>query len=381
MELEKILSNEPAFRVEQAQKAIFQDSISNWDKASNLPKTLRDKLNKELPLEIKADVLVSAKSNSVKIALLLKDGLKAEAVLMKHKAKGSEQSRRERNTVCVSSQVGCSMGCLFCLTGKSGLKRSLTAWEIIQQVLFFERLLKLEDSEQDRKACPERSRRITNIVFMGMGEPLLNYDNVIEAINILNNKNCFNISMRKISISTVGIPWAIKKLAKEKIKPVSNASGVANAGWPNLAFSLHTANQTLRAKLMPIAKNHDLTELSRAIDFYIKQTNQRIIFEYLMLKGINDSEKDAFDLAVFVKQFKAPVNFRAGKNFYFVNLIAYNDFKSQDILEFKPSSKEKIAMFKEILKKQGVDAVQRYKFGEDIKGACGQLAHNIKHET
>lgn len=342
MELEEILKDEPVFRKAQVQKAIFQDLITGWEKATNLPKSLKEKLNKELPLEIKADVLVSVKSNSIKIALLLKDGLKAEAVLMRHKSK--------RNTVCVSSQVGCSMGCIFCLTGKGGLKRSLTAWEIIQQVLFFERILKKENE------------KVTNIVFMGMGEPLLNYDNVITAIKILNNKNCFGISMRKISISTVGIPWAIKKLAKEKMKP-------------NLAVSLHWANQTKRAKIMPIAKNHDLIELSRAIDFYIKETGQRIIFEYLMLKGINDSEKDAFDLAQFVKQFKAPSNFRAGKNFYFVNLIAYNNFKSQETLDFKPSNREKISMFKEILKTQGIDAVQRYKFGEDVKGACGQLAY------
>lgn len=340
MELEETLKQEPVFRKTQVEKAIFQDLITDWEKATNLPKALKEKLNKELPLEIKADVLVSQKSNSIKIALLLKDGLRAEAVLMRHTS---------RNTVCVSSQVGCAMGCIFCLTGKGGLKRSLNVWEIIQQVLFFERILKKENE------------KVTNIVFMGMGEPLLNYDNVIEAVNILNNKNCFNISMRRISISTVGIPWAIKKLAKEKIKP-------------NLAISLHSAIQARRAKLMPIAKNHDLIELSRAIDFYIKETGQRIIFEYLMLKGINDSEKDAFDLAQFIKQFKAPTNFRAGKSFYFVNLIAYNDFKSQDILVFKPSFKEKILMFKEILAGQGIDAVQRYKFGEDIKGACGQLA-------
>ncbi len=339
--LNNILTEEPTFRIKQVEKVIFQDLITDWEKATNLPKALKEKLNKELPLEIKADVLVSVKSNSIKIALLLKDGLLAEAVLMRHKS---------RNTVCVSSQVGCSMGCIFCLTGKGGLKRSLTAWEIVQQVLFFERILKKENE------------RVTNIVFMGMGEPLLNYDNVITAIKILNKKNCFGISMRKISVSTVGIPWAIKKLAKEEIKP-------------NLAISLHASNQKLRAKLMPIAKNHDLAELSRAIDFYIKETGQRIIFEYLMLKGINDSEKDCLDLAKFIKKFKTPANFRAGKNFYFVNLIAYNDFKSQDVLVFKPSNREKILMFKEILAENGIDAVQRYKFGEDVKGACGQLAY------
>ncbi len=126
---------------------------------------------------------------------------------------------------------------------------------------------------------------------------------------------------------------------------------------------------------MPIAKNHDLLELAKAIDFYIKTTNQRVIFEYLMLSEVNDTEKDALDLAKFVKQFKKPDNFRQGKNFYFVNLIAFNDFKSQNNLNFKPSSREKILMFKQILEKNGIEAVQRYIFGQDIKAACGQLAY------
>ncbi|MDD4989855.1 MAG: 23S rRNA (adenine(2503)-C(2))-methyltransferase RlmN [Candidatus Pacebacteria bacterium] len=345
--LEEILKKEPAFRKVQVEKAIFQDLITDWDKASSLPKELRGCLKKELPLEIKADVLVSKNKSSMKIALLLNDNLKIEAVLMRYKV---------RNTVCVSSQVGCSMGCVFCLTGKGGLKRSLTVFEIIEQVLFFQRLLRTE------------GQRVTNVVFMGMGEPLLNYENVIEAIKILNKKNCFGISMRRISVSTVGIPWAIKKLAKEKIKP-------------NLAISLHFANQVLRPKLMPIAKNHDLLELAKAIDFYIKTTSQRVIFEYLMLSGVNDTEEDALDLAKFIKQFKKPDNFRAGKNFYFVNLIAFNDFKSQNNLNFKPSSREKILMFKQVLKENGIEAAQRYKFGQDIKAACGQLAYNMKHET
>lgn len=339
--LEKILENEPSFRKQQVEKAIFQDLIIDWARAGNLPKSLRKKLSKDFPLDLKAEVLVSQKSASIKIALLLNDGLRVEAVLMRHKNK--------RNTVCVSSQVGCSTGCQFCLTGKSGLKRSLAPFEIIQQVLFFARLLGKEN------------QRVSNIVFMGMGEPLLNYENVMEAIKILRNKNCFGISQRKISISTVGIPEMIKKLAQEKIKP-------------NLAISLHTANQALREKLMPIAKKYSLIDLQQALDFYIRETSQRIMFEYLMLSGVNDSEKDAILLARFVKQFKAPADFRQGKNFYFVNLIAYNDFKSQDVAGFKPSSRKKIQRFKELLAGYGIETIQRYKFGEDVKGACGQLA-------
>lgn len=341
MNLKEILNSQPRFREGQVEKAIFQDLITDWNQATNLPKTLIDKLSAQLPLDIKADVLVSKTGNSVKAILKLNDDLLVEAVLMKHK---------NRNTVCVSSQVGCSMGCLFCLTGQKGLKRNLTTWEIISQVLFFNRLLKNE------------KQRVTNVVFMGMGEPLLNYDNVMEAIKILNKKTGFGISKSKISVSTVGIPWAIKKLAKETIRP-------------NLAISLHTASQKTREKLMPIAKNHNLEELSRAIEFYIKSTKQRVLFEYLMLKGINDSSKDVLDLALFVKQFKIPTGFRANKNFYFVNLIAFNNFKSQNNLKFETSTPEKILMFKEALALHNIQAIQRFKFGEDIKGACGQLVY------
>ncbi len=340
MDLKEILKQEPSFREAQVEKAIFQDLITSWKQASNLPKVLIEKLEKQLPLDIKAEVLVSKKGNSQKAIIKLSDGLAVEAVLMQH---------LKRNTVCVSSQVGCSMGCLFCLTGQGGFKRNLSVFEIVIQVLFFERLLKI------------KNQKVTNVVFMGMGEPLLNYDNVMEAVKILNKKTCFGISRSKISISTVGIPLAIKKLAQETLKP-------------NLAVSLHSANQGKRASLIPIAKEHNLEELSFAISSYIKETGQRVMFEYLMLRGINDTKKDALELSQFIKQFKAPINFRAGKNFYFVNLIAFNDFKSQNNVSFQPSFNEKIARFKEILAKNGIDSSQRYKFGKDIKGACGQLA-------
>ncbi len=341
MDLKEILKQEPSFRKEQVEKAIFQDLIIDWEKALNLPKTLREKLEKQLPLDIKADVLVSKKGNSQKAVIRFSDGLVVEAVLMQHPS---------RNTVCVSSQVGCSMGCLFCLTGQGGFKRNLSVFEIISQVLFFERLLKIQN------------QKVTNVVFMGMGEPLLNYDNVMKAVEILNKPTCFGISRSKISISTAGIPLAIKKLAKETLKP-------------NLAVSLHSANQAKRASLMPITKENSLNELATAVGFYIKQTGQRVMFEYLMLRGVNDTEKDALELSLFIKQFKAPVNFRVGKNFYFVNLIAFNDFKSQNQSSFKPSYNEVIAKFKEILAKNGIDSSQRYKFGKDIKGACGQLVY------
>jgi len=164
--LEKVLESEPKYRLNQAKEAVFKNFISDWKDCTFFTKNLRDKLNQECPLEIKADVLVSKKEDSIKARITLKDGLKIEAVLMRHKD--------GRNTVCVSSQVGCPLGCLFCATGKMGFKRNLTSDEILEQVIFFSRYLKPE--------------RVTNVTYMGMGEPFLNYENVIKSIRILNDK-------------------------------------------------------------------------------------------------------------------------------------------------------------------------------------------------
>ena len=193
------MENEPKYRLKQAKEAVFKNFISDWSEATFFSKELRDKLNKECPLKITADVLVSkektasAEASSVKARIKLKDGLMVETVLMRHKD--------GRNTVCVSSQVGCPLGCLFCATGKMGLKRSLTTNEIVEQVLFFSRYL---------KNC------VTNVTFMGMGEPFLNYDNVWSAVKIFNDYRYFNIGARSISISTAGIIEGIKKLSDEK---------------------------------------------------------------------------------------------------------------------------------------------------------------------
>jgi 23S rRNA (adenine2503-C2)-methyltransferase len=221
--------------------------------------------------------------------------------------------------------------------------------EIVEQVLLWARLLHRE------------AHRASNVVFMGMGEPLLNYANVIEAVKILNGKSGLNIGIRHISISTIGIPEGIKRLAAEKIRP-------------NLALSLHAANDQLRNKMIPLAASYSLADLTRALDYYIKKTKQRVMFEYLMLKDYNDSEGQARELARFVGQFKRPLGFPKGRNFYFVNLIAYNPTAEEQQSGFSSSSPERIQKFKAILKEAGLEVVQRYKFGRDIKGACGQLA-------
>ncbi len=323
-QFQRLFNKEPKYRLGQAKKALFQDLIQNWQEATALPLGLREELNKKCPIELSAKTFVSKDGNTIKALLVLKDDLKIETVLMRHKDK--------RNTICVSSQVGCRLGCEFCATGKMGFKRSLDIWEIVEQVLFFARYLK------------KIKERVTNIVFMGMGEPFLNYQNVIGAIRILNDKEGFNLGARHFSISTVGIIEGIEKLAKEELQI-------------NLAISLNAPDDKLRSKLMPINKKYPIKKILNAIDNYIKKTRCRVMFEYIMINNLNDSEENAKTLANLMK-----------KPLYFVNLILYN---STGI--FEPPSFERVKKFKEILEKENVIVTQRYRFGKDIEGACGQL--------
>ncbi|NQU99550.1 MAG: 23S rRNA (adenine(2503)-C(2))-methyltransferase RlmN [Parcubacteria group bacterium] len=327
--IEKMLAKEPNYRLKQANQAIYIDLINSWDKATIFPNGLREKLNKEYSLEIKAKLLEEKDGKSAKALIYLKDGLKIEAVLMKHGG---------RNTVCVSSQVGCPMGCTFCATGNSGFERNLSSEEIIIQVLYFARHLKKTDE------------KIDNIVFMGMGEPLLNYEEVIKAINILNDKDKFNIGSRKISISTCGIPEGIRRLTQE-------------GKQFNVALSLHAPNNSLRSQLMPINTNYSMDEVLGALKEYIKTTNRKVMIEYVMLKDINDSQDMARELARLLKN--------KLKNLYFVNLISYNKTG-----KFEPSEEEQVGKFKKVLEDLNVTVTERYRLGRDIKGACGQLAGN-----
>jgi len=335
--IEKILEKEPAFRLKQVKKVIFQDLIENWDEATILPQNLRQKLSKNYPIqELKAEkILTSKDGQTIKVLFVLRDDLKIESVLMRH--------IDGRRTVCVSSQVGCSIGCRFCATGQQGFKRNLSADEIVEQVLFFARFLRTKPTEDG----PLSTEKVTNIVFMGMGEPFLNYDNVLEAIKILNDKEGFNLGARHISISTAGITEGIEKLAKEKLQV-------------NLAISLHASDDELRTKLMPINKKYPIEKILAAVNDYIKKTKRRVMFEYLMIDGVNDFEGEAEELAKLLK-----------KPFYFINLISFNPIGHSD---FKPSPGWKIKKFKEILEKARIATTQRYRFGKEIKAACGQLA-------
>jgi 23S rRNA (adenine2503-C2)-methyltransferase len=323
--LEEILKSEPAFRLAQAKKAVFFDLIENWEKATTLSKDLREKLKKEVPLGIKGKIFRSKDGRTVKAVIELEDGLAIETVLMKHTDK--------RNTICVSSQVGCPLGCSFCVTGRGGFKRDLTASEIVEQVLYFARYLK------------KQNEKVTNVVFMGMGEPFLNWENAKKAIEILNDDNCFGIGARKISLSTAGITEGIEKLAKD---------------FPqiNLAISLHAPDDELRSELMPVGKKYSIAKILKAVDEYIEKTNRKVMFEYVMLKGVNDSDEQAKKLSRLLK-----------KPLYMVNLIAYNPNG-----QFESSPAERIKKFKAILEKAGIFATQRDRFGTDIEAAWGQLA-------
>ena len=325
----KILEKEPAFRLKQIKKAVFGDLIENWDEAATLPLVLRKTLQADCPIsELEAEKLLTSKDGqTLKVLFLAKDGSKIEAVLMKH--------IDERNTVCVSSQVGCSVGCEFCATGELGFKRNLSDSEIVDQVLYFARLLKKEGD------------KVTNVVFMGMGEPFLNYDNVLGAIKILNDKDGFNLGARHISVSTVGVVEGIKQFTEADLQV-------------NLAISLHAPDNVLRSKLVPLNKTYPIEKVLSAVDSYIQKTKRRVMFEYLMIDGVNDGEKQALSLAKLLK-----------KPLYFINLISYNPTGH---CEFKPSPGWKIKKFREILEREGLAVTQRHGFGKEIKGACGQLA-------
>ncbi|MDD5431259.1 MAG: 23S rRNA (adenine(2503)-C(2))-methyltransferase RlmN [Candidatus Pacebacteria bacterium] len=332
--LDEVMVGEQEYRLKQARELVLKSLIENWGEAIGLPLQLREKLNKECPLDIKGEIIQSESGkDALKAVITLDDGLKIESVLMKHGQDSADAEKR--NTVCVSSQVGCTMGCAFCATGSMGFKRSLTKWEIIEQVIFFARLLKKEN------------QRVSNVVFMGMGEPFLNYDNVIAAIRILNDKGSLNIGARKISISTCGVIEGIRNLAQENLQV-------------NLAISLHAPEDELRSKLMPINIKYPLKEVLKEVDEYIRKTSRQVMFEYLLLKGINDSEEDAEKLAKLMK-----------KPLYFVNLIVYNPTGKRGL---EPSPSNNVKLFKNVLEKSGVEFSERYRFGRDIKAACGQLA-------
>jgi 23S rRNA (adenine2503-C2)-methyltransferase len=318
----------PAYRAKQIHQAIFVNAYESWEKATNLPAAVRGELARDVPLGIDSDMLTSADGRTSKALIRLDDGCATETVLMRHK---------ERNTVCVSTQVGCAMGCVFCASGKDGLARNLSVDEIIGQVLLFVRILKTQGA------------KITNIVFMGIGEPLHNYNNVVAAIRFLNRADTLNLGIRKFSISTCGGRSGIGRLAKETAFDV------------NLAVSLHSAIDETRLTLMPKVGRGSTQALVGDLRDYFARTKRKIMIEYVLIKGVNTSRQDADALRAFIDATKAA---------YVVNLIPLNG----RLGGFEAPPHAEAAEFKAYLDERGIGYIQRFAFGRDIKGTCGSLA-------
>ena len=323
--LDKILENEKPFRKKQIYEGLYRHFYENLADITGLPKPLMEKLKSKCSADINAEVFEDL--NTVKVLITLEDGEKVEAVLMRHGT---------RNTVCVSCQVGCALGCKFCSTGKMGLIRNLTSDEILEQVVFFSRYLKKEDE------------RITNIVYMGMGEPLMNLEAVLDSIKVLNDDKMFAIGIRRISISTAGYLPGITKLIE------SDFTG-------NLAFSLHSPYEKTRSEIMPVNDNYSLADTLGELSRYVYKTKRKLFVEYLLLKGVNDDKDSALALADLLKM-------RIG-SLVTVNLIEYNYTGV-----FDTSPRSSMLEFKNVLAQEGVNVTERYRFGRNIEGACGQLA-------
>lgn len=320
----------PKFRLDQIIKAIYQDGVSAFAEISTLSKELREKLKNEISiLSFEAQSMLVAKNGqSIKALLKLSDSNLIETVLLSPNGKTW--------SACVSCQVGCAMGCRFCATGKMGFKRNLTAEEITDQILFWRQYLK--------------GQKLDTIVYMGMGEPFLNWQEVSESIKNLTDERLFGFGSRSISVSTSGVPEGIEKLAKE---------------FPqvNLALSLHFASDEKRDEAMPINRKNNLGKLKIALQNYFAKTKRKVFLEYVMLEKINDSREDADKLIRFVKSI--------GKlQLLHINLIRYNSTDSA----FKSSSKERTIDFKNYLLQNHIPVTIRKSLGEEIQGACGQLA-------
>lgn len=332
--LERVLAErgEKPFRYKQITKSFFSGAYTGFDELTDISTELRTVLTERVPwLTVSAVTDSKSKDGTRKILFELGDGSNIESVLMKY-ADG-------RNTVCVSSQVGCAMGCAFCATGKQGLTRNLSAYEIIDQVEWFRQTLKRELSED-----------IDNVVYMGMGEPLMNYDAVAESIRVLQDPKLGNMGWRRLSVSTSGVVPGIHKLAID---------------FPqvNLAVSLHASTDAVRSKLMPINKGFPISDLMRACEKYVEITNRKVFFEYILLRGVNDKKEHARELAKLMN--KHPL--------FHVNIIPYNTTNS----DFSAPRREHAYTFGGWLKEHGVHLVTiRRSFGDDIAAACGQLAGN-----
>lgn len=332
----------PAFRAKQIMHAIYQEGVETFDHITTIPKPVQKLLTENLKISTVTPLAQeeSADGSTVKILFKLPDDNTIEGVLMRFKD--------GRRTVCISSEVGCPLKCKFCASGTLKFKRSLTWEEMADQVIFFSRYIKRQVTLNKKKNADSAPEELNHVVYMGIGEPFRNYDNLMQSLKILMNPDYVGLGARKITVSTAGVVEKIRQFADEPFQV-------------NLALSLHAPTQELRQQIMPIALRYNLDDLMDAIRYYTDKTKRRISFEYVMLRGINDSQECAQQLAKLVKGMLCHVN-----------LIPYN---ATDIPDIQGSEKSTIRKFQEILVEAGVPATTRVSLGQDIAAACGQLAN------
>jgi len=319
--------DEPTFRATQIWRSVFKDLASSYAEATTLPKALRQRLGEVLPWQGSSilKTLPSSDHQTTKLLLQLQDNETIEVVVMRY---------TRRNTVCISTQVGCAMACKFCATGQSGFIRDLTTGEIVDQVLTAARLLQ-DDSEH-----------LSNVVFMGMGEPMANYEATLKAIRILNDSRGFSLGARSFTVSTVGIVPGIRWLSDEKLQV-------------NLAVSLHTADETLRSQLVPMNHRYPVAEIVRACRAYVRATHRRVTFEIALIAGVNDSDNHAKQIAEALHGVLCHIN-----------IIPYNSTAGAD---WRASPNERVQAFAHIIESVGYPVTIRQSRGTDIQAGCGQL--------
>ena len=330
-DLLEIFDDLPAYRIKQIFQWLWTKNITSFDEFTNLPKSLREALDNQFYLpELTIKNSQKAKDGTVKVAFGLSDNQLIEGVLIPD---------GKRVTACISSQVGCNVGCRFCATGKMGFYRNLSVGEIVFQV-----------KQLNTLAEKTYNHHLSNIVFMGMGEPLLNYQNTMRAATILTTPEGLNMSPQRITVSTVGIVPKIRQMADEGVKF-------------NLAVSLHTASDKIRNSLIPVNQSFPLSKLQEAIKYFYTKTGNRVTLEYLLMKGVNDSDKDVRELAAFTKAFPCKIN-----------VIEYNPVEG---LNFQRPEKDRFDKFVDFLKSRNLIVMVRRSRGKDIDAACGQLATKI----
>ena len=353
---------EPAYRVEQVLSWLYQRRVASWDAMTNLPKALREKLGAEFSLtNLELIRKQGARDTTQKFLWKLRDGAFIESVLIPANP-GLYGEAADRHTLCVSTQVGCAYGCKFCASGLEGWKRNLGVEEIVDQILAVERWHAGQEvesgetkSEDEAGSRPPTSdpRLIDNLVIMGMGEPLANYDALLAALRILNAPWGYGIGARKITISTSGIVPKIRQLADEPLQF-------------RLAISLHGATDEVREKIMPVNRKYPLKDLTAACEYYQKRKGKMITLEYILIAGVNDALEQTKPLAELARRLHAKVN-----------LIPYNTVEG---LPWVRPSEEAQEAFLAALERQEVKATLRREKGHDIDAACGQLRLKTERE-